>query len=78
MLSIEFTCEQDVLQYIEDNKQNLLDELEEQEIRNIYHNDNTRINIMKDGKRLIKGINRYEGNKKISDVFKDIADLKLF
>ena len=76
MLS-EFASEQQALDYIKANEHRLFDELEQLEIRSVFNIGNTRINIMKEGKRLIRVINRYDGDKKIHDVFKDIIDLGL-
>ena len=77
MLSMEFTNEQEALQYIEDNEQSLLDELTQEEVKAIFTNDSTRINIMKDGKRLLRVTIRFQGDKKISDIYRDMVDLKL-
>ena len=59
-----FSNEAEALTYIDDNKINLLAELEEQQIKTIYANDNTRINAMRNGKRLLKIINRFEDEKR--------------
>jgi hypothetical protein len=72
------STEQEALAYIEANKTVLLAELAEHEIKTIYADDITRINVMKDGKRLLKFINRFEGDKKLLDIYKDMVDLKLF
>jgi len=58
------SSEQEALLYIDDNKPALLDELEGEQIKTIYTNVNTRINIMRNGKRLLKFIIRLEGKKK--------------
>ena len=73
----EFTDEQGALQYIRDNEQRLYDELAQEEIKTMYTNDNTRINIMKDGKRLLRVTIRFQGEKKISEIHKDMVDLRL-
>ena len=82
MLSMEYqtqlTSEQGALQYIEANEKELYEELEEQEIKTIYDNGNVKINVRKDGKRLIKVIHRFEGDKKLLDVYKEMVNLKLF
>jgi len=77
MLLTEFTDEQNALQYIEANEQNLLDEMLQDEIKTIYTNGNTRINIAKDGKRLLRVTIRFQGDKKISEIYKDMVDLRL-
>ena len=77
MLSMEFTNERDALQYIEDNEQSLFDELTQEEIKTIFTNDNTRINIIRDGKRLLRVTIRFQGSKKISEIYKDMVDLQL-
>ena len=77
MISIEFADEKDTLQYIKDNEQKLYDELAQEEIKTMYTNDNTRINIVKDGKRLLRVTIRFQGDKKISDIYKDMVDLRL-
>ena len=77
MLSMEFINERDALQYIETNEKKLFSELEEQEKINIYDNGNVKINVKNDGKRLIKIIYRFEGDKTISDIYKDMLDLRL-
>ena len=73
-----FSNEQDALSYIDENKPALLAELDEQQIKTIYTNENTRINIMRNGKRILKIINRFEGEKNLLDVYKEIIDSKLF
>ena len=77
MLSMKFTSEQEALQYIDDNKNRFLAELEEQEIKAIYTNGNTHIKITKNGKRLVKLISRFDSNKRLLDICKDIKKLKL-
>ena len=74
---LSFSSEAEALHYIEENKNNILTELQDEQIKTIYTGENMRINIMKDGKRLLKFINRFEDNKKLADICKDIADLKL-
>ena len=74
---MEFLSEQETLQYIEDNEQSLLIELLEQGKRTLYDNGNTKINVKNDGKRLIKIIYRFEGDKNISDIYRDMVDLRL-
>ena len=73
-----FSNEQEALTYIDENKAILLDELGEKQIKTIYTNENTQINIMRNGKRLLRFINRFEGNKNLLDVYKDIINLKSF
>ncbi|MCL2224545.1 MAG: hypothetical protein FWB96_06220 [Defluviitaleaceae bacterium] len=73
-----FANEQEALSYIDDNKPALLAELQEEQIKTIYTNENTRINVMRNGKRLLKFINRFEGDKHLCDIYKDMIDLKLF
>ena len=77
MLSTEFTGEQKALQYINANEQQLFDGLLQDEIKTIYTNVNTRINIVKDGKRLLRVTVRFQGDKKISEIYKDMVDLRL-
>jgi len=72
-----FSNEQEVLSYIVANKPALLAELEEEQIKTIYVNGNMRINIMRYGKHLLKFINRFEGDKKLVDICKDIIELNL-
>ena len=78
MLLTDFACEQGALQYIEANEKELYEELGEEEIKTIYNNGNVKINVRKDGKRLIKVIHRFEGDKKLLDVYKEMVNLKLF
>ena len=59
-----FSSEAEALSYINDNKPALLADLQNKQIQTIYTNDNTRINIMRCGKCLLKIINRFEGEKK--------------
>ena len=73
-----FASEAEALTYIDDNKQNILDELQDEQIKTIYTNENTRINVMRNGKRLLKFINRFEGEKKLADICRDMANLKAF
>ena len=73
-----FASEAEALTYINDNKDKLLDELQDEQIKTIYTNGNTRINVMRNGKRLLKFINRFEGDKSLLDVYKNMVDLKLF
>jgi len=77
MFLTEFTYEQNAIQYINANEQNLLDEMAQDEIKTIYTNTNTRINIVKDGKRLLRVTIRFQGDKKISEIYKDVIDLRL-
>jgi len=72
-----FSSEIEAIIYINENKNTLLSELQERQVKKIYENENTRINVMKEGKRLIKFINRYEGENNLLDIYKDIIDLKL-
>jgi len=72
-----FSSEAEALTYIDENKPALLAELQDEQIQTIYANGNTRINVMRDGKRLLKFINRFEGDKNLLDVYKDMIDLKL-
>ena len=69
-----FSSEEEALDYINANKDSILTKLQNNEVKNIYANENTRINVMRNGKRLLKFINRFEGEKTIHEVFKDIAD----
>jgi len=75
---VMFSNEAEALEYINANKDKILSELQEQQIKIIYTNENTRINVMRNGKRLLKFINRFEGDKSLLDVYKDMVDLKLF
>ena len=59
-----FSNEAEALTYIEENKGKILAELQEEQIKTIYTNENTRINVVRNGKRLLKIINRFEGEKK--------------
>ena len=77
MLATELSSELEALQYIEANEKRLLGELSQEEIKTVYSNQNTRINIMRDGKRLLRIIARFQGDKKISDIHKDMAELGL-
>ena len=72
-----FKTENEALTYIQTNKDALLAKMDEGQIKTIYTNGNTRINVMKDGKRLLKVINRFDGDKKLIDIYKDMIDLKL-
>ena len=71
-----FANETEALTYIDANKPALLAELQDKEIKAIYTDGNTRINVMRDGKRLLKFINRFTGDKKLSDIYRDMAGLK--
>jgi len=46
--------ELEALQYIETNEQKLLNKLTQEEIKTVHSNENTRINIMRDGERLLR------------------------
>jgi hypothetical protein len=63
-----FSNEAEALTYINDNKPALLAELEEEQIQTIYTNGNIRINIMRNGKSLLKCINRFDSDKKLADL----------
>jgi len=71
-----FENEQDAIKYINANEKFLLSQLEDMEIKTIYKSDSIKINVMREGKKLIKFFNRY-GNKEITDIFKEIINLKL-
>jgi len=71
-----FQTEQQALDYIDENTQTLLDGLQDGEIKTICTVENTRINIMRDKKQLLKVINRYTGEKKLLDICREIIDLK--
>jgi len=59
-----FSNEAEALTYIDENKPALLAELQDEQMQTIYVNGNTRINVMRNGKRLLKIINRLESRKK--------------
>ena len=63
-----FSNEQEALTYIDSNKQNILDDLDEKQIKTIYVNNNTRINVMSSSKSLLKCINRFNTDKKWVDL----------
>ena len=70
-----FSSEAEALTYIQTNENAILADMGEREIKTIYTNEDTRINVMRDGKRLLRVINRYEGSKTLHEVFKGVADL---
>jgi len=71
-----FENEQDAIKYINENEHFLLSQLEDMEIKTIYISYDIKINVMREGKKLIKFFNKY-GNKEIIDIFKEMIDLKL-
>ncbi len=71
-----FDNEQDAIKYINKNEKFLLSQLENMEIKTIYKSDDIKINVMREGKKIIKFFNKY-GNKEIIDIFKEMIDLKL-
>ncbi len=73
-----FSSEQEALKYINQNKVLLLSQLEELEIKTMYTNEHTQISVLKDGKRLLKFINRFAEEKKLVDIYLEMIDLKLF
>jgi len=62
-----FLNEVEALNYIDTNKGIIIDELQEQQIKTIYTNENTRINIMRNGNQLLKVINRFDDDKNITN-----------
>ena len=77
MITTTFTSEVEAIDYIKSNEQYIFGELSQDEIKTIYTNENTRITAMKDGKRLLMVTIRFQGDKYISSIYKDMADLKL-
>lgn len=71
-----FENEQDAIKYINKNEKFLLSQLEDMEIKTIYISYDIKINVIRDGKKLIKFFNKY-GNREITDIFKEMIDLKL-
>ena len=71
-----FDNEQDAIKYINKNEKFLLSQLENMEIKTIYKSDDIKINVMREGKKIIKFFNKYR-NKEIIDIFKEMIDLKL-
>jgi len=71
-----FSSEAEALIYIDTSKHNILAELQDEQIKTIYTSENIRINVMRNGKRLLKFINRFEGDKKLVDICRDMARLK--
>ena len=74
---LDFASEQEALTYIVENERRLYNEMKQEEIKPIYTNENTHISVMKDGKRLLRIKARFLGDKVISEICADIADLKL-
>ena len=63
-----FSNEAEALTYIDENKPALLAELQDEQIQTIYANENTRINVLRSGKCLLKCISRFDTNKKLADL----------
>ena len=54
-----FDNEQDAIKYINKNEKFLLSQLENMEIKTIYKSDDIKINVMREGKNIIKFFNKY-------------------
>ena len=76
-MALEFVSVDDVLEYIQANESGILGELQDKQIKNIWMGASAGVNVMRDGKRLLRVIVRFEGDKKISEFSKDMRDLGL-
>ncbi len=71
-----FYSEFEVFKYIMENQDFLLSQMNDMEVKTLYKSEKSKINIIKSGNRLIK-YGSYFGKKDITQIFKEMIELKL-
>lgn len=71
-----FYSEYETFKYIMENQDFLLSQMNNMEVKTLYQSDKSKINVIKNGNKLIK-YGSYFGKKDITQIFKEMIELRL-